>query len=761
MAPGRRYHTLPHRRNSMFVGRANLLDEIHGKIRGERSSGALEPVSCLLKGLGGIGKTQVALEYCYERSEDYNWQFWITAETSTKLYESFCRIAEKLPREAQIGEDVIGDVLYWFETTGDTWLIIFDNVEDWACVYDQYVPTACKNRSAMILTSQLTAIDSEIHHVFLIESLSIDDGERILAKYVHGKDILDDPEEKEAAREISRRFSGLPLALAQIAGFVSATSISLVEYDKIFDGRCKKDWEGNYYANRQYEKSMEAVWDVALSESQLSPNARKLIQIMAFLDPDKIPKDILLQSYREDPGWCVNRGSEEADLSDRNNNEDTFFTIHRSLQHAILLQLDQDPTKRGEVFLQAFNAIRHVTPKANVKQIPTPSRWPQFEIAIPHIISLCNKYSKSRPRMQGTVDLARLLYDGGFYLWEQEDRTEDSIHILNTALGILNEVHNTNDRLRADILAILGMCYDRRGPDSYEKSRRIRNQVRQIRQAIKEREIEEENVSPITSLLLYNSINDLGIAEMQFNQLQIAEQLFEQCFKMYQIWGFDEDIPFEYAKYYHNMGMVRMCQGKFPDAIKFLKKAVFLEEQHEKSRKSRVIWYDYDLACAIFHAGDSDEALKLHLKILNEREAQSGKYGEMTLQSYYTVGAMYHHLGILDKAIRYMEECVNRASTVGRKRWPECALGRARMHLSRLLKETFADPKIIEPHENFGKAILDKYRNACELFTPRTDDDMILYDSLQPVFDGRFTGRDLLPLLQTTRVDWRTHNLPT
>jgi hypothetical protein len=93
-----------------------------------------------------------------------------------------------------------------------------------------------------------------------------------------------------------------------------------------------------------------------------------------------------------------------------------------------------------------------------------------------------------------------------------------------------------------------------------------------------------------------------------------------------------------------------MCQGRYSDTLLFLKRLVELEELYEGSRNSRVIWLDYDFACAVFHAGDLDVALKMHLMILNERESQSGKYSEMTLQSYYIVGAMYHHLGNLEEA---------------------------------------------------------------------------------------------------------------
>lgn len=73
------------------------------------------------------------------------------------------------------------------------------------------------------------------------------------------------------------------------------------------------------------------------------------------------------------------------------------------------------------------------------------------------------------------------------------------------------------------------------------------------------------------------------------------------------------------------------------------------------------------------------------------------------------------------------------------------------MHLARLMRARSAPEGEIEPAEKIGKAILAKYRDYAQRFTPTTDDDMVLYDALQPVLHGRFTGRGLLHLL---------HNLP-
>lgn len=120
MALGWNRTTLTLRRNRGFVGRDDILDSIHDKLRAPMHDDkeSREPVSCLIHGLAGIGKTQTALEYCYRYQHEYKWQFWIASETPTKLLDSVRRIHAKLPEEARRSQDIVSDTLTWLETTG-------------------------------------------------------------------------------------------------------------------------------------------------------------------------------------------------------------------------------------------------------------------------------------------------------------------------------------------------------------------------------------------------------------------------------------------------------------------------------------------------------------------------------------------------------------------------------------------------------------------------------------------------------------------
>lgn len=89
-----RYHNLPHIRNTSFHGRKVELESLATQLQSHTSPTTL--LGCGIHGLGGSGKTQLALEFAYRHLSSYNAVFWISAETELKLAESFAAPAFEL-----------------------------------------------------------------------------------------------------------------------------------------------------------------------------------------------------------------------------------------------------------------------------------------------------------------------------------------------------------------------------------------------------------------------------------------------------------------------------------------------------------------------------------------------------------------------------------------------------------------------------------------------------------------------------------------
>lgn len=342
---------------------------------------------------------------------------------------------------------------------------------------------------------------------------------------------------------------------------------------------------------------------------------------------------------------------------ERDSNGDPVFTIHRALQHTLLVKLDEDPTRRVEIFNQVHTIVRQFLPETSPTQTPDEKLWPQLEKAVPHALRLCRIYmSPSQNRLPGSIQLARLFYDAGFHTWEQwNPTTKDGIIFLETAETILRDSnYDIEGKLYADIHSIMSMLLDQIGISQRTAVVTRRTKATAIRKKVLDLEIEKHRldpaalVDPVTELLYYNAVNDEGRSCLQSNLFEEAGKAFELCYGKYREWGDEETIPFEYAKYYHNMSYVHMYQGNYAEALRLATLGVKITER--KGRSGRYWWFKYDLACIELQSGNLPLALASHLEILEAREKICGPASEMTIESDYTVGAMYHHLGKLELA---------------------------------------------------------------------------------------------------------------
>lgn len=92
---------VPFERNARFQGRNQDLQTLHQNLFPQGSKAILGQCSCVIHGMGGIGKTQTALEYTYRFEKSYNFILWATAESGPELADAFSHFAKSLaPDEA-------------------------------------------------------------------------------------------------------------------------------------------------------------------------------------------------------------------------------------------------------------------------------------------------------------------------------------------------------------------------------------------------------------------------------------------------------------------------------------------------------------------------------------------------------------------------------------------------------------------------------------------------------------------------------------
>src|SRR5258706_549880 len=153
-APQTEFWLVPHWRNPFFTGRHELLESLHALLRQGKT--AVLTQSITLSGLGGIGKTQAAIEYAYRYAHEYSAIFWINAETPESIMVSFSSVAEllNLPEKQEADQNkMTAAVSRWLADHPD-WLLILDNVEDIELILD-FLPPA--RQGSLLFTTRSRA----------------------------------------------------------------------------------------------------------------------------------------------------------------------------------------------------------------------------------------------------------------------------------------------------------------------------------------------------------------------------------------------------------------------------------------------------------------------------------------------------------------------------------------------------------------------------------------------------------------------------
>ncbi|KAI4251991.1 MAG: hypothetical protein LQ352_004528 [Teloschistes flavicans] len=292
-------------RNYAFTGRDQELSSLHSKLLPDEQSGSPDsalgcagPICCVLHGLGGAGKTQTALEYTYRYRQDYDAMFWLSAEKDHELAASFALIALKLGLVEDDGKSEAGVKQNQIKSIQEDqqWLLVFDNVEEIKDL-EMYLPTETATRGSVIVTTQRPRSQRITKDFYNIELLSFDEeiGAQSPFKYLEREPT--DETESDLARETSAIVGGLPLAIATIGGYIKESESSVEEFLQIMK-RSSNAWEDTQHTKlKHYERTLGTVFDIALNELKKYPAARKLIDILAFLNPDNIPEGILVAPH--------------------------------------------------------------------------------------------------------------------------------------------------------------------------------------------------------------------------------------------------------------------------------------------------------------------------------------------------------------------------------------------------------------------------------------------------------------------------------
>jgi tetratricopeptide (TPR) repeat protein len=283
----RTIQNLPFQPNPTFTGRDTDMEKL-GKVL--QNHGQAETTQIVvLHGLGGVGKTQLAVEYAWKHLGEYDAVFWMKADRPEALDTSLVALAQLLglPEVGEREQAVqIKAVLDWLNNH-ERWLLIADNADTDAATKAVFKRLSPSLIGHLLITSRISDWPVNIQDLIL-DVLSPDDATRYLLDRVARKrhNAGGDP----TARGLAQELGHLPLALEQAASFIVEMRWSYMKYqDQFRDARLEILSEGRE-GGTHYPTSVAKTWSITLEE--LGPLARALLRIAAWFAPDAIPREI-------------------------------------------------------------------------------------------------------------------------------------------------------------------------------------------------------------------------------------------------------------------------------------------------------------------------------------------------------------------------------------------------------------------------------------------------------------------------------------
>ncbi|HUW67550.1 MAG TPA: TIR domain-containing protein, partial [Candidatus Nanoarchaeia archaeon] len=239
---------VPHNRNPNFTGREEHL----AKMKDALNSGKPAALTQAMHGLGGVGKTQLALEYAYRNAAEYDIVWWIRSEEHATLAADYASLAEELDlreKDAIDQQVIIKAVKHRLEQI-PKWLLIFDNAKDLAEVR-KYIPQG--ETGHLLITSQnpswrgiATPLDVRV----LKREESVD--------FLLNRTGYTD---RDAAGALAEALGDLPLALEQAGAYIEVKGRTLLDYLNLFTVH-KNKLLNRAGPSTDYPDTVATTWDL-------------------------------------------------------------------------------------------------------------------------------------------------------------------------------------------------------------------------------------------------------------------------------------------------------------------------------------------------------------------------------------------------------------------------------------------------------------------------------------------------------------------
>jgi nucleoside phosphorylase/tetratricopeptide (TPR) repeat protein len=644
---------VPFGRNQSFVGRKTILSKLQGRIWPDTNKDDCQRTT--VEGLGGVGKTQIALEAVYLVHNEHPdcSVFWVPAVDATSFENAYREIGKQMKLEG-IDEEK-ADVKRLVKTalekqSNGNWLLVVDNADDVALLFgdarlSDYLPFSRKGSILFTTRNHKVAVQLESN---IVEVAEMDDGEAL--------DMLQTGLEESQTSDVKSTkrlldlLANLPLAIRQASAYMAENQLLTSEYLQLCESKredmidlLSRDFDDRH-RYKETRNPVATTWLVSFSHvSQRDRLAAEYLKFMSLMAEKDIPKSLLPTARKMEAVEAIGTLKAYAFISQREGQDS--FDMHRLVRLAMQNWLE----KKGELKQCVTSAIRRLSEAFPFPEHENRELWTKY---LPHAHTAV-QFGESSTSEAAESQL--LLNIGESYRITGNYQEAEQIYWRDLKLRkkVLGKDHPDTLFCMNKLAEVL------RQRGKYKDAKKMHQRALEKREEVLGREHADT----------LRSKNNLALVLHEQGMYAEAEHMLRQTLDLEQkVLGKEHRYTLDSL---NNLAATLQCQGKYKEA----------EQMHRQERKlmEKLLGPEHpdtlismnNLATVLKGLGKYKEAEQMHRQTLELRGKVLGKEHPDTLRSKNNLAIVLMSLGKYVESEKMQRQALELSEKVVGKEHPD------------------------------------------------------------------------------------------